>query len=258
VLALVPSLHHFRCVPLLPSTSMMFSRLHILALCGALVVAPRAASAQITVHTTQAPFLAATLNRATDTFNDLTQAAFASPLNRAAGAYSYRSTSTSGQFFPSGSVADGWLSADAATDVVTLSNLSSTVRGVGGFFFGTDINGAFSTGVSIVVTATSGAFTATQTLTGTTLSTFLGFTSVGAFTTFTIQAVQPASGDFVWASMNDLTLGTLAPNTVVPEPSSLMLFGSALLILAVTQQRRRRTRCDSLQHSIDYDASNHL
>lgn len=202
-----------------------------------LIASPYAASAQITVHTTQAPFMAATSNRATDSFNDLTQTLFTSPLFRTAGVYAYRASATGG-FYPSGNAADTWLAADAATDVITLSNFSPTVRGVGGFFFGTDINTAFLSGISVIVTATSGTFTETRTLPATTLSTFLGFTSVGALTSITIQAVQPTTGDFAWASVNNLTLGEA--NTVVPEPSTAVLMGSAMLALAAFRVRRRQ------------------
>jgi hypothetical protein len=172
----------------------------------ALLASTSAAQAAITVYTTQAAYDAAISAPGTDTFNDISiTGTTPSPLNRTAGAYTYTAT-TVDSFFGAGSPADAWLSTNLAADPITLGSFAGgTVRGVGGFFFTSDIAGAAATGdITLAVTDSLGA-TANVTITGTTPASFRGFVSDGTITSVVVSAVQAGP---IWPTINDLTLGT--------------------------------------------------
>lgn len=192
---------------------------------AALVAALGTAHADITFYTSQASFLAAVTAPGVDTFNDLTQTSTPSPITRAAGSYGYTGTVSTTSFFPAGTTADAWLSTNTATDTITFNNFTGGVAGVGGNFFGSDIIGAFSSG-SITISATDASGTVTQTLTAPTTDSFFGFVSTGAMLSFTVSAVQPVGGTFLWPTVNNLTLAAAVPE---PETYAMMLAGLALV-----------------------------
>jgi PEP-CTERM motif len=201
---------------------------------AALMVLAGTSQAAITVYTTQASYLAAITAPGVDTFNDLTIASTPSPLTRTAGAYSYTAAASTSTFFPAGSSGDIWLSTNLAGDSITFSGFSSAVRGVGGLFFGSDIAGAFAAG-SVTLTATDASGSVTQTITGATTSSFLGFVSTGAFTSVSISAISAATP--LWPTVNNLTLGAAA---VVPEPETYALMMAGLGLVSLVARRRRR------------------
>jgi PEP-CTERM motif len=206
----------------------------------AMAILPTVASAQFTVYTSLASYLAAISAPGTDTYNDISlTGSTLGPLNRTAGAYTYRATSGGdGLFFGAGSNADRWLSTNEATSAITFSNFSSTVRGVGGFFFGSDIAGAFVPTGSMTISATNAGGTTTWTLLNPTTTSFFGLVSTSAFTTFSVTAVQPTVG-FLWSTVNNLTLGAAPMNNVVPEPATYVLMATGLLFLGGIARRRK-------------------
>lgn len=213
-----------------------------LAFAAAVLTAALASPSQaaITIYTSQAAFLAAVNNPGVDTFENLSiTSSTPSPIVRTAGAYGYTGTVSTTSFFGAGSTADRWLSTNTATDTITFSSFTGGVRALGGLFFGSDIQGAFSAG-SITLTATDASGTVTQTITGATTSSFLGFVSTGPLTSVTVSAVQPAT-TFLWPTVNNLTLaGAATPTPGVPEPATwaMMIVGFGLVGAAM---RRRAT-----------------
>jgi hypothetical protein len=102
------------------------------------------------------------------------------------------------------------------------------------------VNGA-PTGGQIQITLTSGSFTSTQTLTNSTSTTFLGFTSVDAISSMTVAVVSPNGVTGPFATVNDLRLGA-APTSVIPEPSTYALLATGMAGLLIMTRRRRTTR----------------
>lgn len=199
-----------------------------------LLLAAASAQADVLVYTDRAAFLAALSAPGTDTFNDLSIAQTASPLSRAAGAYNYvASAGPVSDFWPAGSVSDVWLATTVATDTITFDSFSSGVRGFGGNFFGSDINGAFSAGRTMVLTAIAGTTTRTVNLYNTTTTTFLGFISSDPFSAVTLHG-DGLPGDAYWPTANDVTLGVPA----VPEPESYGMLLAGLGLVGFAMRRR--------------------
>jgi hypothetical protein len=199
------------------------------------ICAVSSAHASITVYNSQASYLAAITNPGVDTYDSMAIASTPSPINRTAGAHTYSASASTTSFYPAGSPADVWLSLNTATDVMSIYNLSAGVRGVGGFFFGSDISGNFLSGQDIRVIATDGSGSSNILLNNTTTGTFLGFVTDGAFSGITVEAVQPGAG-FTWPTVNDLTLGEAV---AVPEPGQIAS-GLVLLVGAAGYVIRRR------------------
>jgi hypothetical protein len=192
------------------------------------------------VFTSQSAFLAAVSNPGTDTFNDLGITATASPLVRTAGSYGYRASASTSLLFGAGSNPDHWLSTNVATDTITFDAFTGgVVAGIGGFFFGTDITGAFAGASSLTIVATDSSGSTTSTLVNPGLTTFLGYLSSSAITSLTV-AVNQASDTVVFPTVNNLILAQAAVTgpTTVPEPDVLALVGLGL-VAAMWRGRKR-------------------
>ncbi|MDB5934305.1 MAG: hypothetical protein JWQ01_1649 [Massilia sp.] len=185
-----------------------------------------AAHADITVYTDQAAFLAALSAPGVDTFDDLTTAQTGSPLARTAGAYSYRaSAGPVSNFFPAGTAGgDVWLSPTVSNDTITFDSFGA-VTGFGGNFFGSNVNGLFDPGRTMVLTATDGTTTRTVNLSNTTLSTFLGFISDNPLASVTLHS-DGVPGVTYWSTANNVTLGLPVPE---PETYAMLLAGLGLV-----------------------------
>ena len=185
------------------------------------------AEAQINVYTDQAAFLAAVGGYGVDTYDDLTIQLYESPFERTAGAYSYTASAPSG-LYGAGSGGDGWLTPNVDNETITFSNFAPGIVGFGGYFFASDINGAFLPNGSLLFTATDGT-TLNYTLNGATTTSFLGFVSSSPLTSVTLT-----SGGNYWPTANDVTLAMPIPE---PETYAMMLMGLGV----VGWLRRRRT-----------------
>jgi hypothetical protein len=209
----------------------------VFGLCGS-------AHAAFAVFTSQSSFLAQLTNPGVDTFDNLSRSLVSDPLPRTAGSYSY--TASAGplsDFFPAGSGADVWLASDNRFDTIRFSDFASAIRGIGGFFFGTDQNGALAAApVSIALRATDAAGSISQVLVNPTSASFLGFVSDRAITSLEVSVSDAtAAGPNVWPAVNNLTLGVSAVSAVPePETSALMLTGFALLGTAFRRRARSR------------------
>jgi hypothetical protein len=214
------------------------------ALAAALFCAT-SAQAVITVYTTQAAYLAAVSAPGVDTFNDLNPTVFiAGPLPRTAGAYSYTASvgANSTVFVPAGvSPGDVYLSSSNRLDTITFNTFSAGVRGAGGNFFGTALNGLFTTPATITVTASDASGTVTQTLINPTVTSFVGFVSTGALTNVTtyVGAAGTAGTGIagVWPTVNNLTLGVVA---AIPETQTLAMMFAGLAMLGIAVRRNKR------------------
>jgi hypothetical protein len=216
-----------------------------LALAAAIVIAGTSGTAYAgpTIYNTQAAFLAAVGTTGVDTFDNFSNTGSTpSPITRPAGSFGYTAAASTSSFFGAGSGADHWLSTNTATDSITFSGFTGGVSGFGGFFFGSDISGAFAAG-SVTLTATDASGTSTFTITNATTSSFLGFVSSGPLLSATLTAVQPTSGP-LWSTANDLTLAGAAATPGVPEPATwaMLLMGFGAVGFAMRRRPSVSTR----------------
>ncbi|MBB4619916.1 PEPxxWA-CTERM sorting domain-containing protein [Sphingomonas abaci] len=193
------------------------------------------AQAEITVYTSQSDFAAAVSRIGTDTFDGFNiTGTTPSPINRMAGDYSY-TASVADTFFGAGSESDQWLSTNFSDDIITFSNFSNSVSAVGGFFFTSDLSGAFAPG-SVVLTATDSlGATVTRTIEMSATSSFLGFSTDGLIGSITLASVL--SNGPIFPTANNLMLGQVA---AVPEPATwaMMLLGFGMVAVASRYRRR--------------------
>ena len=116
---------------------------------------------------------------------------------------------------------------------MTFSAFTVGVRGIGGNFFGSNISGLFAPG-DLTLTATDASGTVTRTITGATMSSFLGFISDGPITQLTLASVQPSTGGFLWPSVDNLVLAA-----AVPEPGTYAMMLAGLGVCGFMARRRR-------------------
>lgn len=215
---------------------------------AAVLLAPVRAHAQISTYTSLAAYLAAVTAPGTDTFSNISvTGATSSPLLRTAGIYSYRASvmpmvgdPSAASFFGAGSAGNPSLSTNNFDDVIVFDQFSSTVRGVGGFFYGTDVFGDFLGNASVTLNAvTTDGFSQSLIFTPSSSTGFYGFVSAsGAFLSLTVAAVQSGE-DFVFPTVDDLVLGSAAaPITAVPEPQTYAMLAVGLAVIGFVRRKR--------------------
>jgi hypothetical protein len=210
-----------------------------LTLAVLLCTAAAAAQADIMIFTDRAAFLAALQVPGIDTFNDLTVSQTGTPLFRTAGPYSYQaSAGPVSDFYPAGSGSDIWLANTVATDTITFSNFSAGLRAFGGNFFGTDINGAFLPGQTMMVSANDGIGTINVDLFNTTTASFVGFIADNPLASVTLRP-DGIPGNIYWVTANDMTMGQVNP---VPEPEAYGMLLAGLGLVGYAARRRRAGR----------------
>jgi len=211
-----------------------------MAVC-ALLLPAAAAQASITVHTTEAAFLAATSAPGTDSFDDLVvleDGGFQSPVDRNAGAHGYsasvaEATGANSLFFAVGTPADPWLSTFNPSDTISFYAFSGGVRAIGGLFFASDFDGAFLPGETVVLVATDADGSITETVVNATDTSFRGFVSTGPLTSLTVSVVQTAA--FPYPTVNNLVLASAVPDAAT---HTLLLTGLATLTMFTLRRRK--------------------
>jgi MYXO-CTERM domain-containing protein len=153
-------------------------------------------------------------------FNDIANGFHASPFAHSTGPVDWTATATNGLF-----VNDGEFSTNTP-ELLRFSFSSAPVYGVGGNFFGTDID--FNVVPALLFISLSDGTTYAGVVSNP--NTFTGFFSTGAaITGLTVQAVSGASSVFP-------TVDDMAFASTVPGPGALALLGLA----GVVAGRRRR------------------
>ncbi len=195
------------------------------------------ADAAITIHTSSASFAAAATGIQTDTFNDLAEILYSSPLNRTAGSISYQVSAANG-VFPGSVSGNRFLSTNTATNPMTFGNFSTSVSAIGGRFFSSNISGAFTPSSQITLTATDTTGSVVEVILNPTTTSFRGFTTTGSFVSLVVTAFNPAGSNPLWPSVDDLQLGT-AVTDAIPEPASWAMMISGFGLAGMAMRRRR-------------------
>ncbi len=209
---------------------------------AALLASTAPAQAAITIYTSLAAFTAATTAPGTDTYTGLSiTGSTPSPIIRTAGVYGYTANATpAGTFFGAGTTANPWLSTNTATDTIVFNTFTGGSNGVGGNFFGSDVNGAFSAG-NITLVATDSSGSVTQTIIGATTGSFLGFVSTTAITSLTVTSVQPQAG-FLWPTVDNLVFAKRAVISAIPETGTWMMMLAGFGLVGGAMRRRASAR----------------
>ncbi|WP_457420213.1 PEP-CTERM sorting domain-containing protein [Roseateles sp. P5_E7] len=189
----------------------------------ALAAVSATASAAPAIYSTSAAFLGQLMPGAyTENFDGLDQAPSPDFSN---GVYSYSFSSPQG-IYGSGE----FVSASQEDDALTINFTSGNVKAIGANFFATDLSDDFQS-VSISLLLSDGT---TESFTPTMQSdSYRGFISDAFITSLVISG----PGTSLYASLDNLTVGTVGTRGALPEPASAALVGLALAGLAVARRR---------------------
>lgn len=198
---------------------------------AALLAAAGASQAAISASSaTSTASFASLLGGTVDSFSDLTinTDLGTTTLPRSSGSYAY-TANTQTDFFVvpvAGTVA---LSTGTTTDTITFDSFGSAVYAFGGNFFATNVLGEVASG-GLTVTATDiNGLSFSRTLTGGSLSGFVGFVSDTPLASVTVSITSPNTS--VYASVDNIV--------AVPEPATwaLLLAGGVFALRAGARRR---------------------
>lgn len=208
------------------------------------VAAPLTAQAQFTTYSSIASYEAAILNRGLDTFDDLQHEQYYGPLQRTAGSYGYKASTSMG-LFGLNTAGDGWLSTNLPNSTITFGYFTSGVRGVGFNLFATDEVGSTAScalmGVEVEVRYSDvhGSYMS-KVFSNPTPNTFFGVVSKnGDMKKVEVRAyaTRHGKGD-PFVTVDDVRLGG-GPVSTVPEPSTYALMAVGLAVMSAVARRRR-------------------
>lgn len=190
----------------------------------ALATLSTVASAATTLYTSSAAFLAQLQPGAyTENFNGLDAAPPASYTN---GLFSY-TLSAPDDIYGSGN----YIGTSQIDQPLTISFTSGNVRAIGGNFFATDISDNFqSVLISLLLSDGSSVDFTPASL----ADSYRGFLADTFITSLVISGPGPSR----YATLDNLTVGTVPGGNTVPEPASLALVGLAFAGLAASRRRR--------------------
>ena len=189
----------------------------------ALAALSTAASAAATIYTSSAVFLAQLQPGAyTENFNGL---GTAPPANYTNGLFSY-TLSAPDDIYSSGD----YIGTSQIDQPLTISFTSGNVKAVGGNFFATDISDNFQ---SVLISLLLSDGTSVDFTPATLADSYRGFLADNFITSLIISG----PGQSRYATLDNLTVGTVPDATTVPEPASLALVGLAFAGLAASRRR---------------------
>ena len=169
-----------------------------------------------------------------ETFGSIQTGTTNPPLNFSNSGYSFEALSSSNSAYPDlFGILNGtnrWLTVVAYEDSLVFTNFSLNVSAIGGYFFSTDENSAFTNSSLLLSVQLSDSTLITTNVTSATATNFYGYTFATNIRSLTIGATNA----------NFPTAAKVIAGTTVPEPSSfaLLLLGAGAAALLVFKTRR--------------------
>ena len=210
------------------------------AIVAAVLICAGAAKVQAwTNYTDEATFLSnVAAPYLVETFGSIQTGTTNPPLSFTNNGYSFGALSTSNEgsdpaLYGILNGTNRWLTVNVYGNSLVFTNFSANVTAIGGYFFSTDYNEAFSNSPVKLTVQLSDLSVTNTTVTNTSTTNFIGFTFATNVTFFSIVATNVAQDIYPTAAKVILA-------TTVPEPSSLalLLLGAGAAALLVFKKRK--------------------